>query len=127
VAVPGILAILLGAALVAGTAAIHLHLWLAGYQHVPRVGPLFLAQAVSGLVLAPVLAAGRHIIVVLGAAVYMAASAGGLLLSATVGFLGVHDGLGVPWAATSLTVELVGAVLLAAAGVAALVSQPFRS
>jgi hypothetical protein len=42
-AVPGTLAILVGAALVACTAAIHLHLWLAGYRHVPRIGPLFLA------------------------------------------------------------------------------------
>jgi hypothetical protein len=49
----------------------------------------------------------------------MAASAAGLLLSATVGFLGIHDGLGVPWAATSLTVELAGMVLLGSASAVA--------
>jgi hypothetical protein len=120
VAVLGTIAIVAGAGLVAATAAIHLHLWLAGYQHVPRIGPLFLAQAVTGFALPPVLALGRHIAVVWGAALYMAASAAGLLLSATVGFLGIHDGLGVPWAATSLTVELVGMVLLGGAGALAI-------
>jgi hypothetical protein len=109
-------AILAGAALMVTTAAIHLHLWLAGYRHVNRIGPLFLAQAVSGFVAAPVVAWGRHTILVLGAAGYMAASAVGLLLSATVGFLGIHDGLGVPWATTSLVIELTGFVLLAGAG-----------
>jgi hypothetical protein len=116
VAVLGTVAIVAGAGLVAATAAIHLHLWLTGYRHVPRIGPLFLAQAVTGLVLAPVLALGRHLAVVLGGTLYMAASAAGLLLSATVGFLGIHDGLGVPWAAPSLTVELAGMVLLGGAG-----------
>jgi hypothetical protein len=115
-AVLGTIAIVAGAGLVAATAAIHLHLWLAGYRHVPRIGPLFLAQAVTGFALAPVVALGRRLVVVLGAALYMAASAAGLLLSATVGFLGIHDGLGVPWAATSLTVELAGMVLLGSAG-----------
>jgi hypothetical protein len=119
VAVLGTVAILAGATLVAATAAIHLHLWLAGYRHVSSIGPLFLAQAVSGLALAPVLALGRLLAVVLGAALYMAASAAGLLLSATVGFLGIHDGLGVPWAATSLIVELAGMALLGGAGAVA--------
>jgi hypothetical protein len=119
VAVLGTIPIVAGAGLVAATAAIHLHLWLAGYRHVPRIGPLFLAQTVTGLALAPVLAVGRHLAVVLGAALYMAASAAGLLLSATVGFLGIHDGLGVPWAATSLSVELAGMVLLGSASAVA--------
>lgn len=106
-----------GAGLVATTAAIHLHLWLSGYRHIPRLGPLFLAQAVTGLVLAPVLAVGRHLVAVAAGSVFMVASAIGLVLSATVGFVGIHDGLNVPWAMTSLVVELAGAVLLAGGGV----------
>jgi hypothetical protein len=109
-------AIVAGAALMVTTAAIHLHLWVAGYRHVPRIGPLFLAQAVTGFVAAPLVVWGRQVVLVLAAAGYMLASAAGLLLSATVGFLGLHDGLGVPWAMTSLVVELVGFVLLASAG-----------
>lgn len=115
----GAIAILAGAALIVATAVIHLHLWLAGYRHVPRIGPLFIAQAITGFVLTPVLAFTRRTTFVLGGALYMAASAGGLLLSATVGFLGIHDGLGVPWAAWSLSVELAGAVLLGGTGAVA--------
>jgi hypothetical protein len=111
------MAIVAGAALMITTAAIHLHLWLSGYRHVPRLGPLFLAQAVTGFVAAPFVVWGRQALLVLGAAGYMAASAVGLLLSATVGFVGIHDGLGVPWATTSLVVELIGFVVLAGAGV----------
>ena len=108
--------IVAGAVLVAATAGVHLHLWLSGYRHVPRLGVLFIAQAVSGLAIASVLALTRHTVAVVIAAAYMAASAGGLLLSATVGFVGVHDGLGVPWAAWSLAIELVGLFLLGGAG-----------
>jgi hypothetical protein len=122
----GTAAVVAGAGLIATTAAIHLHLWLIGYRHVPRIGPLFLAQAVTGLLLAPVLMLGRHLITVLAGVVYMAASVVGLLLSATVGFLGIHDGLGVPWASTSLTVELAGMVLLGGAAAIALWRLFFR-
>jgi hypothetical protein len=110
-----IAAIVMGAGLIVTTASIHLHLWLAGYRHVPTLGALFLAQAITGFAAGPVIAVARHLVLVLGGAVYMAASAVGLLLSATVGFVGIHDGLGVPWASTSLGVELAGFVLLAPA------------
>jgi hypothetical protein len=109
-------AIVAGAALMVTTATIHVHLWLAGYRHVPRIGPLFMAQAVTGFVAAPLVVWSRQTLVVLGAAGFMAASVVGLLLSATVGFLGIHDDLSVPWATPSLVVELAGFVLLAGAG-----------
>lgn len=107
-----LLATAAGGALIVTTAAIHLHLWLAGYRHVHRLGPLFMAQAVTGFILGPILVAFRHWLLVLVGAGFMAASVVGLVLSATVGFVGIHDGLGVPWASTSLAVELAGFVLL---------------
>jgi hypothetical protein len=109
-------AILAGAGLIVTTAAIHLHLWLSGYRHVPRLGILFLLQAVTGLVGGPLLALTRHAIAAWAGAGFMVASAVGLILSATVGFVGIHDGLGVPWATTSLAVELAGFVVLTLAG-----------
>ena len=112
--------VLSGAALIITTAAIHLHLWLSGYRHVHRLGPLFLAQAITGFVLGPILAVGRQTILVVVGAGFMAASAVGLLLSATVGFVGIHDGLDVPWATPSLCVELAGFVLLSASSAIAL-------
>ena len=111
-----LLFVLAGAALVVTTASIHLHLWLAGYRHVPTLGALFLAQCISGFIVGPIIALVRRAFVVLGGAVYMASSAIGLILSATVGFVGIHDGLNVPWATPSLVVEIAGFVLLAGGG-----------
>ncbi len=105
-----------GSALVITTAAIHLHLWLAGYRHVPRLGVAFLAQAVTGLIAGPLVALSRHLLAVAGAAIYMAASAVALVLSATVGFLGIHDTLSAPWAGWSIGVEIAGFALFSAAG-----------
>lgn len=111
-----LLAVLAGAALIVTTASIHLHLWLAGYRHVPTLGALFLAQCITGFLAGPIIALARRAFAVLGGAVYMASSAVGLILSATVGFVGIHDGLNVPWATPSLAVEIAGFVLLAGAG-----------
>ena len=111
-------AVLTGAALILATAVIHLHLWLNGYRHVPRLGRLFLAQSIAGFALAPAIAVTRRSASSLIGAVYMGASAGGLILSATVGFVGIHDSLGVPWAGWALGTELAGLVLLGAAGLA---------
>jgi hypothetical protein len=57
--------------------------------------------------------------VVLGA-LYCAASAGALVLSATVGFLGVHDDFSTPYAGLAFTTEVVGFVVLVGAGLAML-------
>jgi hypothetical protein len=108
----------LGAAAIVATGAIHLHLWMIGYKNIASFGNLFLAQAISGFVLGPVIVLIRRMYMVLAGAAFMAASVGGLLLSATVGFLGLHDGLSVPWATSSLILEIVGFVLLLASGLA---------
>jgi hypothetical protein len=113
-------AILVGAAMVATSALIHLHLWFAGYRNIHLIGPLFLAQSVAGIGLAVVLVAYRRLVVIAAGVAYLGGSAVALLISATVGFLGLHDGLGVPWAATSLATELVGLLALLCAGVALL-------
>lgn len=115
--------VLAGSALVVATASIHLHLWLAGYRHVPSLGVAFLAQAISGLIAGPLLAFTRHLLFVAGGAVYMAASAIALLLSDTVGFLGIHDSLAVPWAGWSIGVEIAGFALFSAAGALLLVRR----
>lgn len=108
----------LGAAAIVATGAIHLHLWMIGYKNIASIGNLFLAQAISGFVLGPVIVLLRRMYMVLAGAAFMAASIGGLVLSATVGFLGLHDALSVPWATPSLVVEIVGFVLLVASGLA---------
>jgi hypothetical protein len=122
-----IAAALAGAALIVTTAAIHLHLWLSGYRHVPRLGPLFLAQAITGLLLGPIVALSRQALLLLSGAGFMAASAVGLILSATVGFVGIHDGLDVPWATPALAVEIAGFLVLSASSAIALAPLVRRS
>jgi hypothetical protein len=41
-----------GAALLACSSAIHLHLWWDGYRSIPTIGPLFLVQGIVGIALA---------------------------------------------------------------------------
>jgi hypothetical protein len=108
----------LGAAAVAASAVIHLHLWMQGYKHIHLIGPLFLAQAIAGIALALVMLAYPRFISALAGALYMASTIGGLLMSATVGIFGFHDGLRVPWATSSLVIETAGLLVLVAAGAA---------
>lgn len=111
--------IVFGAAMVAVSAVIHLHLWLIGYRHIHLIGPAFLFQSISGLDLAAALVAFRRLVVVIAGVAFCGGSVVALLLSATVGFLGLHDGLSVPWAGWSLASELAG--FLALASVAAFI------
>jgi hypothetical protein len=106
----------LGAAAVAASAIIHLHLWMQGYKHIHLIGPLFLAQAVAGIGLALVMVAYPRLVSAVAGALYLASTIGGLLISATVGIFGFHDGLTVPWATSSLLIEAAGLVVLVAAG-----------
>jgi hypothetical protein len=76
------------------------------------IGPAFFFQFTSGFVLALLLLASRRLLLVIGGAAFTGGSAVALILSATVGFLGLHDGLDVPWASWSLASELAGFVVL---------------
>jgi hypothetical protein len=114
------LAMIIGAALVAGASAIHLHLWATGYRAIPTIGPLFLVQGIVGAILAVVLAATRRLFAVVAAAGFMVATIGGLLLSVYVGLFGFMDSLAAPFAGLSLALEGVGALMLASVGVVVL-------
>jgi hypothetical protein len=102
--------IVVGAVMIAGSALIHLHLWTLGYKHIHLIGQAFLFQAVSGLALGVLVVAFRRLVLVVAGLLFCAGSVLALVLSATVGFLGLHDGLGVPWAGWSLGTELAGFV-----------------
>jgi hypothetical protein len=101
-----------GAAMVASSAAIHLHLWRIGYRHIHEIGPAFLFQWISGFALAAVMLVFRRLAVVAAGIGFCVGSVIALVLSATVGFLGLHDGLDVPWANWSLASESAGAFVL---------------
>jgi hypothetical protein len=120
------LGVVVGAALVATTGAIHLHLWATGYRDIATIGPLFLFQGVAGAVLAVVLVASRRLLMVVAAAGFLVATIGGLLLSVYVGLFGFQDTLAAPFAGLSLAVESAGTVVLAAVAIALVIGQ-FKS
>jgi hypothetical protein len=108
-----------GAALVLATGWIHLHLWLEGYQDIPRIGPLFLANVVvallGGLVL--LLAPDRWVPgVALLTGLFEGGSLASLLLSLTVGLLGFTEAWSAPLVVPTLLIESAGFVLLAGFG-----------
>jgi len=108
---------IVGALLLAAMAVIHLVLWFQGYRDIAVIGPGFMVNAVGGLVLAvAVLVVGtRRLPLVAGiATVFTAGSLGALVISLTVGLFGVSEQLDTPFVPTSLIVEAIGTVVLAA-------------
>jgi predicted lipoprotein with Yx(FWY)xxD motif len=80
-----------GAALLAVTAAIHLDLYLTGYNTLPTIGVLFLLQIIAAFLLAIAVAVtGSRIAAVLGAG-FAIATLGGYLLSIWVGLFGFKE------------------------------------
>ncbi len=109
-------ALLIGAGFVVASGLIHLYLWADGYKHITTIGPLFLAQAVAGLVLAVILVAYPRTLAAAGGVAYLLATIGAFALSATVGLFGFMDTLDAPWASPSLIVESAGIALFAIGG-----------
>ena len=100
------------AALLAWIGYIHLHLWLEGYRQIPTDGPLFLIDAVSGLVLAAVLLAWPAPLTGLLAAGYTASTLGALLISLTVGLFGFRESISASYVTQSLAIETITVLAL---------------
>lgn len=98
------------------------HLWLwwyDGFRDIPWIGPLFLLNFVAGAVIAVLLVVWRSWLPPLVAVGFGASTLGCFLLSATVGFLGVHEVLVGTWQVTAGIAEIVAVV----AGVAILLRE----
>jgi hypothetical protein len=115
-----------GAALLIWSSVIHLQLWADGYNDIPKIGPLFLAQGIGGIVVALAVVALRRMVALGAGAVTLAATAAGLLLSVHVSLFGYKESLAVPYATSSLVIEFTGAAVLAVAALILLVA-PRRS
>ncbi|MGH3316492.1 MAG: hypothetical protein ACRDO0_10155 [Nocardioidaceae bacterium] len=95
------------------SAVVHISLWFAGYNDVAVIGPAFLLNAVSGVVIAILLLRLRNWIPLLLAVGFGVATLGAFILSVTVGLFGLQeDGGGVSqWiAAVSEVVAIVAGV-----------------
>jgi hypothetical protein len=100
-------------ALVSALGWVHLHLWLAGYRHIPTIGLLFLVAAVSGLAIAVgMLLRPSRLIGLLGFGLVIGILAG-LIASINVGLFGFTESLSAPFAVESIVLEMAAAVILA--------------
>ncbi len=83
-----VVAVLVAAAIMLASAGDHVYLWDIAYRHVATLGPLFLVQAISAVVLAIVLAATRLVIVMIASLLLMLGTIAGFIVSDTVGLFG---------------------------------------
>jgi hypothetical protein len=105
-----------GSLLVVGSSAIYYHLWDSlGYSHIPTIGPLFVVQAVVGVVLAVAAGTFRKPLLVAAEAGFALSSAGGLIVSVNFGLFGWQESMSAPYAGMALSVELVAGALLVTA------------
>ncbi|HET7683410.1 MAG TPA: hypothetical protein VFM50_11915 [Nocardioidaceae bacterium] len=95
---------------------VHLYLWVDGFRDVSVVGPLFLLNAVAGVVLAIAVMTWRHWIPLFVAAGFGASTLGAFVISATVGLFGVQEVFWGTWQVIAAVAEIVAVV----AGLAAL-------
>jgi hypothetical protein len=108
------------AGLIVVSAFIHLHLWNSGYRRIPTVGPLFMAQVVSGFAIAALVLLTRNFRAVVVAFGFVASTLGGFLLSVNIGLFGFKDSFSAPDARIAFIFEIAALVSLIAAGASSL-------
>jgi hypothetical protein len=113
---------IVGAALLVGMAYIHYDLWGLGYSSVSLIGPLFLANAIIGVLLAiAVIVMPSTLLGITStlSSLFTLGTLAALLVSIFWGLFGFHETLGAPLLKTTLTVESAGVVVLAVLAVLA--------
>lgn len=106
----------IGAGLLAGMAYIHYDLWGLGYSSVSLIGPLFLVNAIVGVLLAlAVLVLPGTLLGITStlSSLFTLGTLAALLVSIFWGLFGFHETLGAPLLKTTLIVEGAGVVVLA--------------
>ena len=120
-------AFVIGGALLIWSAFIHFHLWSEtdGYRSIPTIGPLFLLQSITALIIGIGVVTIRRLWAgVIGIGFAMTTIAG-FLLSVAVGLFGFKDSWMAPYAKQAFTIEILAVVMLvAAAGLCLVGSVP---
>ena len=97
------------------SAYVHLYEWLNGMRHVHVIGPLFVVNIVSGVVIAVLLVTWKHWFAPFLAFGFGASTLGGFVIAATWGLFGDHEKWQGPYvwtAAVSEAVAIIGGLYL---------------
>jgi hypothetical protein len=109
-ALPG----LIGASVLV-SAYIHVELWFEGMARTPVVGPLFLLNALGGLVIGLAVLFWRHWLPLVGALGFGVATLAAFWISTSVGLFGLHEQMGGVAQVAAEAAEIVTVVGAAAA------------
>jgi hypothetical protein len=94
-------------------AVVHLQLWSDSYRHIPKIGPLFIAQGTVGLLLAvAMLAIGSRLLALAGAALALATLVGYGLSRTMDGVFGFREISWTTEAVVAFIAETAAMVLL---------------
>ncbi|MFE6969893.1 hypothetical protein [Isoptericola sp. NPDC057653] len=104
------------------SAIVHVLLYVDGYDAIAVVGPLFLLNAVAGLVLAVLLVVWRHWLPLVGGIGFGGLTLLAFVLSTTVGFYGVNE----TFAGTNELLAAVSEVVAVVASAVALLREYVR-
>lgn len=102
---------------------VHLWLWFDGFAEIDVIGPLFLLNAVAGVVIAAATVAWRHWLPLLASVGFGAATLGAFVVSTTVGLFGVQE----RWSGAPVWIAAVSEALAVLAGGLALVTESRES
>jgi hypothetical protein len=106
---------LLGGALLIGAGYIHFQLWGdKGYRHIPIIGPLFIMQSVSALILGLAAIFTRRLLIAIFGLGLAVLTVVGFLISVSHGVFGFQDSWLAPDAHLAFIVEATAAVVFLA-------------
>lgn len=109
---------LVGAAALLVSAGVHLYLWFDGVRN-QSVGPMFLVNVVSGVIIAALLIFWRHWLAAFLTVGFGLATLGAFTIASTVGLLGVHT----EWRGGSVWAAAIAEVVCIVTGATLLVRQ----
>ena len=98
------------------SAAIHLDLWNDGYEGIPIIGNLFLAQCIGGFVIGLLVIGVRQLWVAVLGAGFAALTMGGFLVTVYAGLFGFRDSWNAPFAVQAFAIESAALALMLVAG-----------
>lgn len=106
---------LLAAAFLLIGGVVHYDLWRSGYQAIPTIGPLFLANFVGSIALAVAVMVSRRAIVAFAGIAFATGSLVALVLSRSVGVFGFTETIWTSQAIKTLATETGAIITLAIA------------